>query len=439
MSLAPDTYMNEAAAATDDANTKLVAMEYRSFDLDRTDPKAALALLLSNEYQIQKEIYSDGMRRSNDTLMHRAETQLYIEKRAMYETILFALALCVGLTFLWVRQSRSLIHHTRALGDAARKVAEVNEHLETRVRERTAELHDAHSTLHDEMRRRLAMEVELRQAHKLEAVGRLASGVAHEINTPVQFVSDSIHFLREATGDLISVVHNLQTVQHAVLDGSPSRDAATQAAAFADAVDLPYLVERVPEAFARSLDGLARVATIVRSMKQFAHPDTVEMSAIDLNAAVDSTLVIACNEYKYVADVTTELGEVAPVRCYAGEVNQAILNIIVNAAQAIGEAVGGSGQRGQLTLRTRQDGDHAVVSISDSGGGIPEHIRDRIFDPFFTTKDVGKGTGQGLAIVRSVVEKHGGTVTVDTELGRGTTFHMRLPLDGGKARMPKAA
>jgi PAS domain S-box-containing protein len=275
------------------------------------------------------------------------------------------------------------------------------------------------------------LELELRQAQKLESVGRLAAGVAHEINTPVQFVSDSVHFVRDALGELAQLTEMHRAVTQSVREGAPSRDAAETAAQAEDDADLPYLLENLPKALDRALDGLDRVTTIVRSMKEFAHPDQREMAASDLNHAINSTLVIARNEYKYVADVTVDLGDIPAVRCHLGDVNQAILNIVVNAAHAIGDVVKDTDQRGRITVRTRHEDDMVVISISDTGGGIPVDIRERIFDPFFTTKGVGKGTGQGLAIARSVIrEKHGGDLGFETELGKGSTFFIRLPIDG---------
>ena len=273
------------------------------------------------------------------------------------------------------------------------------------------------------------LEAGLHQSQKLESIGRLAAGVAHEINTPVQFVSDSVHFVRDAMADLSGLVGHYQRVNQSVLDGSASVEAATQMLEAERTADLEYLLENVPKALTRSLDGLDRVATIVRSMKEFAHPDQKEMTSVDLNQAVQSTLVIARNEYKYVADVTVDFGDLPLVTCHGGDINQAVLNIIVNAAHAIGDVVKGGEERGRIAVSTRQDGDHVVIAITDSGGGIPESIQGRLFDPFFTTKEVGRGTGQGLAIARSViVETHGGELTFDTELGRGTTFHLRLPI-----------
>jgi PAS domain S-box-containing protein len=287
-----------------------------------------------------------------------------------------------------------------------------------------------------DLTKRREVEVELRQTQKLESVGRLAAGVAHEINTPVQFVSDSVHFVREATQQLTALIDTWR----ALVSADPGATAETRAAlgkAEEDA-DLPYLVENLPKALDRSLEGLDRVATIVRSMKEFAHPDQKEMTPVDLNRAIASTLVIARNEYKYVADVETDFGDIPRVTCRAGDVNQAVLNILINAAHAIGAVVAGSDRKGRIIVRTRQEGASVVVSISDSGAGIPEAIRDRIFEPFFTTKEIGKGTGQGLSIARAVIrDQHHGDLTFDTVVGVGTTFDLRLPIDG--AARPEAA
>jgi PAS domain S-box-containing protein len=284
------------------------------------------------------------------------------------------------------------------------------------------------------------MELELRQAQKLESVGRLAAGVAHEINTPVQFVSDSVRFVKEAVGDLVGVLGRYRDLTQAALSENELRSLAEVAIEAEEDADVEYFLENVPVALSRSLDGLGRVASIVRSMKEFAHPDEKEMTCVDLNAAIQSTLIVATNEYKYVAEVETELGDIPKVTCHGGDVNQAILNIVVNAAHAIGDVVGTSGDKGRIRVRTSVDGDDVVIAISDTGRGIPEDIRARIFDPFFTTKAVGKGTGQGLAIVRSIItEKHGGRIDFATELGQGTTFFLRLPIEGRRTRPTEAA
>jgi signal transduction histidine kinase len=281
------------------------------------------------------------------------------------------------------------------------------------------------------------LENDLAQAQKLESVGRLAAGVAHEINTPVQFVSDSVHFVREAMDDLAEIVDKYRNLRAATLNGdgsAPDAVAAAKAAEEAeDDADLDYILENAPIALDRAREGLGRVAAIVRSMKEFAHPDRKEMATADLNQAIRSTLVIASNEYKYVAEVETGFDPALPhVNCYAGEVNQVVLNLIVNAAHAIGDVVKEQGGgKGKIRVATRVVGDCVEIAISDTGRGIPPEVRSRIFDPFFTTKEVGKGTGQGLAIARTVVvEKHGGTLHFETEVGKGTTFYIRLPIAG---------
>jgi C4-dicarboxylate-specific signal transduction histidine kinase len=285
-------------------------------------------------------------------------------------------------------------------------------------------------------RHELELEAELRQAQKLESVGRLASGIAHEINTPLQFVTDSCTFLDDAVEEVGRLVG---TYRAALAEGAtPARrvsdEALAEVARAEEEADLAYLLENMPMAAARALEGLQRVTSIVRAMKEFAHPDQKEMSLVDLNHAIESTLTIARNEYKYVAEARTELGPLPAVTCHPGEVNQVILNLIVNAAHAIGDTVRGTERRGTITIRTWVEGRSAVVAIGDTGGGIPEAIRHRVFDPFFTTKEVGRGTGQGLWIARSVVcEKHGGELTFETEAGRGTTFFIRLPIEGKRA------
>jgi PAS domain S-box-containing protein len=277
------------------------------------------------------------------------------------------------------------------------------------------------------------LELELQQAQKLESVGQLASGIAHEINTPVQFVSDSVQFVHDAITDIMTVVDKHRQATELAAAGQPSPELARAAQAAETATDMPYLSEQVPLALERAIDGLSRVATIVRSMKVFAHPDSKRKTTIDLNESLVSTLTIARNEYKYVAELETDLGELPEVSCYAGELNQVFLNLVINAAHAIGDAVAGTDQRGKITVTTRRDGDDIVISFRDTGTGIPPAVCQRIFEPFFTTKPVGKGTGQGLSHARSVVvDKHGGSLTFDTEIGKGTAFHVRIPVGTGE-------
>ncbi|MBS2024022.1 MAG: response regulator, partial [Deltaproteobacteria bacterium] len=306
--------------------------------------------------------------------------------------------------------------------------------LEGLVRARTHELEKANEALRGEMGRREKVELELRLAQKLESVGRMAAGVAHEINTPVQFVGDSVHFLRDAMKDLVPLIDRYRQLETAVTEGTASPELALDIANQREQVDVDYLVENVPKALDRSLEGLERVSTIVRSMKEFAHPGQKEMSEVDLNQSIRTTLTMARNEYKYVADVETKLEDIPRVVCHGGEINQVVLNLVVNAAHAIGDKVKGTDGKGRIEVATRAVGPDVVISIADTGGGIPEDIQGKIFDPFFTTKAVGKGTGQGLAIARTVVaEKHGGSLTFETQPGQGTTFFVRIPIGGKTA------
>jgi signal transduction histidine kinase len=266
-------------------------------------------------------------------------------------------------------------------------------------------------------------------SQKLESVGRLAAGVSHEINTPVQFVTDNVQFMRTSMIDIAAVALAYRDLQHAVQSRGDVVAAAQRAVEAEKAADLDYILENAPIAIDSSIEGLGRIATIVRSMKEFAHPDQAVKQSADLNQAIRSTLVVARNEYKYVAEIDTQLTDLPLVQCYLGEFNQVILNLLVNASHAISDVVKDSGSLGKLTVRSRLDGDEVEISIADTGMGIPEAVRAKIFDPFFTTKEVGKGTGQGLAIARSViVNKHGGTLRFETECGKGTTFFIRLPV-----------
>ena len=279
-------------------------------------------------------------------------------------------------------------------------------------------------------------QAELLAGRHMALLGTLAAGVAHEINTPIQFVGDSLQFLRKAAVDLVELCEKLGSLRRAALEGTPLDQIVAAASEAEEAADLPYLRENMPLAFGSCIDGLNRVATIVRSLKEFAHPSEAEMVAADLNRVIQSALTIATNEYKFVADLKTDFGELPPVACHAGEISQVVLNIVVNAAHAIGDVVKATGRKGVITIRTWREGDAALIAIGDTGGGIPESIKSRVFDPFFTTKGVGKGTGQGLAIAWSTVkDRHGGELTFETQEGAGTTFFIRLPIDG-KARTP---
>jgi PAS domain S-box-containing protein len=270
-------------------------------------------------------------------------------------------------------------------------------------------------------------EMELRQAQKLESVGRLASGIAHEINTPIQFVGDNARFLADSFASLRTLLGKFGELRDAASAGAVGAELLAGLRRAEEESDCAYLLEEIPRAIAQTMEGVDRVATIVRAMKEFAHPEGRRMAPADLNKALLSTMTVARNEWKYVAEIETEFGELPPVVCNVGDLNQVFLNLLVNAAHAIGDVVK-DGDKGRIAIRTAAEDDKVHISIADTGAGIPENVRTKIFDPFFTTKEVGRGTGQGLAIARSViVDRHKGALTFESELGKGTTFHIRLP------------
>jgi PAS domain S-box-containing protein len=274
----------------------------------------------------------------------------------------------------------------------------------------------------------LEMEKQLLRGQKLEAVGQLAAGIAHEINTPIQFVSDNIRFLKDSFRDISTLLARLNELGNTNPDG---RITPADISAALDEADAGYLSEEIPRAVDQSLDGVDRVSRIVRAMKDFSHP-AIDRTPLDINRAIASTATVASNEWKYVAELQTDFDSGLPtVPVMPGDFNQVILNMIVNAAHAIGDVVGdGAGGRGIITLATRRVNDRAEIRIGDTGCGMTPEIMSRIFDPFFTTKAVGKGTGQGLAIAHNViVDKHGGTIKVESTPGTGTTFIIHLPLD----------
>ncbi len=277
------------------------------------------------------------------------------------------------------------------------------------------------------------LESKLAQAQRLESIGQLAAGIAHEINTPVQFIGDSMSFLVDAFKELKTILDLCgQLKAEGRLSSEAHEELVEAISASLQEANYDYLQREIPKSFTRAFEGIDRVTTIVQAMKRFSHPGGPDKRAVDINKAVESTLTVSHNEWKYVADGVTELSpDLPPVICLPGDLNQVLLNVIVNAAHAIADKVSQTGGRGRITVSTRLEDNHVVIAVSDTGTGIPAAARDKIFNPFFTTKEVGKGTGQGLAIAYDiVVNKHGGTLTFESTEGEGSTFFIRLPVGG---------
>ena len=277
---------------------------------------------------------------------------------------------------------------------------------------------------------RKQLESQLVQSQKLESIGQLAAGVAHEINTPIQYVGDNVTFLQDSFSEIQDLIGIYGAVIETAKAGKLDEDSILETESELEDAEVDYLLTEIPKALEQTLEGIERVASIVRAMKEFSHPGQEEKVMMDVNGMLKTTTTIARNEWKYVALVEFNLDPSLPeVPCMPSELNQVFLNVLVNAAHAIEKVVDiDRGEKGTITLSTSADEKWVEIRISDTGCGIPEHARHRIFDPFYTTKEVGKGTGQGLAISQSVVtKKHNGQLFFETETGKGTTFFIRLP------------
>jgi two-component system, NtrC family, sensor kinase len=286
--------------------------------------------------------------------------------------------------------------------------------------------------LYEDVTEKMLLERDLQQAQKFEAVGQLAAGIAHEINSPVQYIGDNVSFLKDSFVDIARVMNTYEHLwQELTKKGVVPEEIEQKMAKEVEDSDVAYLWEEIPKTIDQSLEGVRRVEKIVRAMKDFAHPGSDEKKVVDINKILESTITVCKNEWKYVAEMAVDFAPDLPlVPCFAGEISQVFLNIIVNGAHAIGDLTeGGSKGKGIISIGTRKAENSIQIRISDTGGGIPEEIQDRVFDPFFTTKALGKGTGQGLAIAhRVVVDKHQGSLSFETQKGRGTCFVIELPV-----------
>lgn len=301
---------------------------------------------------------------------------------------------------------RQIVHAMLRKWQLGKQSQQVMKYMEQQINLRTKEIEEANNNL--------------RQSEKLAAVGQLAAGIAHEINTPVQYVSDNIR----AISDFFTNLTGLIEFYRQLINTSENSDWLAQSSHQEQKADMEFILQDTPQALEQSLEGLGQIVRIVQAMKGFSHSGQTKSSHININLALENTLLVSRNSYKYIADVVTEFGELPLVECFPGELNQVFLNIIVNAAHAIEDSYQG---RGTITIQTIATPTGVEIRISDTGIGIPEAIRERIYDPFFTTKDVGRGTGQGLNIAYRIIhQQHGGTLSFESEANVGTTFSIHL-------------
>jgi two-component system, NtrC family, sensor kinase len=310
--------------------------------------------------------------------------------------------------------------------DGTVRVVQVND---VAVKDKEGGLRTVVATVED-LTDSLRLAEDLRRAQQMEALGQLAGGIAHEINTPTQFISDNLSFLTDVWGPVLRALAVSKSAAARLREGGAPDDVAAMLEQACQEADLDFVQAEVPPALSQSKEGLARVATIVRAMKAFGRPDPSHPEPMDINRLVNYGLTMARNELKYVAEVTADLGTLPTVSCFPGAIGQVVINLLVNAAYAVGESRDRTGERGEIKVKTWAEGDQVCMSVGDTGPGIAPDVLPRIFQPFFTTKPFGKGTGQGLAMAwATVVDRHAGRIEVATS-GAGTIFTVRLPVAG---------
>lgn len=336
--------------------------------------------------------------------------------------------LSMGL-FTFYRTSKPLNRIANAMDGIAQGEGDLTKRLDTNAIHEVARIATGFNQFVEKAQ---SVERELDLAQKLESVGRLAAGVAHEINTPIQYVSDNTRFLDEAFKDLLELQKAQTTLLDAARKGSVEPDLITIIDEAIEEADIDYLMDEIPRAILQALEGTARISKIVGAMKQFSHPGSDTKKVVDINDSLESTLTVSSAEWKYVANVEKDFDPNLPsILCFPGELGQVFLNLIVNAAHAIADVVGDDEkQKGIIRLTTRHLDDNVEIRIGDTGPGIPESSHDKLFESFFTTKEVGRGTGQGLSIAHKVVvDQHSGSIDFETTVGVGTTFIIRLPIE----------
>ena len=265
---------------------------------------------------------------------------------------------------------------------------------------------------------------------KLESIGELSAGIAHEINTPIQYIGSNVSFLDEAFGNMLELISRYENLRDAATGKMEYQDLLDKIAEQEDVADVEYLQEEAPKAFKQTINGVERVTSLVLGLKRFAHDkDSENKVPADVNEIIRNTLIVCTNAYKYVAEIETDLGELPLVKVIHGDLGQVVLNLVVNAAHAIEDVKGTSNQMGHIKIKSFQQENQVIITVTDTGCGIPAGVRERIFDPFYTTKEVGRGSGQGLAISRTIInDKHGGELSVESTEGKGSTFKIKLPI-----------
>ena len=377
---------------------------------------------------------------------HMSQDVVKLERLVYVAMGLGFAALYVTLVFIVWRGWRTIKKQKEALLENEKELLEHRDRLEEKVQERTLRITKVNEQLQHEVAERKQVEEKLRknkdelqllneelqdnqaqlvQSVKMASLGQLAAGVAHEINNPVGFVTSNLGTLTGYVTTFKQILSEYEALASAVQDGNriDKNPILARIDDLREKEDLPFILEDIDNLLKESSDGTQRVKEIVQNLKRFARLDDAELKDSDINEGIESTLKIVWNELKYKCTVHKDLGQIPRIPCYLGQLNQVFMNLLVNAAQAIQD-------EGDITIKTEANDTHVIVQISDTGEGIPPEKIPNIMNPFFTTKAVRKGTGLGLSISYGIVQKHDGTIDVESEVGKGTTFTVRLPIKG---------
>ncbi|BBD62817.1 integral membrane sensor signal transduction histidine kinase (plasmid) [Nostoc sp. HK-01] len=430
--LLPTVYQNKDTEKIEQANQKLVAMEYQSFNLVKKNQKeAAQILLASQEYQIQKHIYANGVakRNLNITLALQQKVKEY-KKGIFWAFSISVISLCI-LIPAWFLVLILLQKYLEAKKISQAALEEANSNLEIQVAARTERINQKNTQLQQTLQELQNAQIQLIQSEKMSSLGQLVAGVAHEINNPVNFIYGNLMYCKEYIQQLITVINLYQQegFYHPKI------------AKFISEIDLSFVLEDLPKLLGSMEVGADRIREIVLTLRNFSRLDEAEMKPVNIHEGINSTLLILQHNLKgkngqQEIKIFKDYGRLPLVECYAGKLNQVFMNIFSNAIDALRQrereclTSHNSNYTNSLSIRTEvQNETYIVISIKDSGLGIPEEIKDKIFDPFFTTKPVGKGTGLGLSIsYQIIVDNHKGKIECLSSPGKGTEFLIQIPI-----------
>ncbi|MEA5567099.1 sensor histidine kinase [Anabaena sp. UHCC 0399] len=431
--LAPQAYNNQDAQETDAANQRLVAMEYKSFDLVRTGQKlAAKSLLLSQKYESEKKKYASGVNKINQSISLQIYNRVFQYRRYLLWSIC---ASFISLAFLipsWLLVLRLLKNYLKSSKIAQKALTNINHELEVRVEKRAKELQNKNTQLTQTLQRLQQAQIQLIQTEKMSSLGEMVAGIAHEINNPITFVKCNIDYVKQYSSNILKLIHNYQLYYPQPPDHIQSQ---------IKEMDLEFVQEDFIKILKSIEIGTDRVEKIVKSLRNFSRLDEAEIKAVDIHEGIDGTLMILSHRLKAMdknpeISIIKEYALLPLVECYPGLLNQVFMNILANAIDALHEynlqRTGDEIKNNPSAIRicTYQLNESWIqIRIIDNGIGIPENIRDKLFDPFFTTKPVGQGTGLGLSIsYQIIVEKHSGKLYCNSNQPKGIEFVIEIPI-----------